>query len=200
MTMTPIILFDVMETLVTEPFRAEIPGLFAVTAEQLVSSLDLDAWDEFEEGRISEAEYLARFFSDRRPVDGDALRACARSAYRWIDGMEDLLRDLKRAGYPMHAFSNYPVWYRMIEDSLQLSRYLDWSFVSCLTGLRKPAPEAYLSAAAALHVQPGDCLFIDDRPVNIDAARVVGMQAILRLDTAGLRRELVKRRLLEADR
>jgi HAD superfamily hydrolase (TIGR01509 family) len=195
MPVRPILLLDVMETLVTEPFRAEIPALFGMTPEQLLAALDLDAWLEFEEGRISEPEYVARFFADRRAVDGQTLRSCVRNAYRWLEGMEQLLAELKQAGFQMHALSNYPVWYQLIDESLHLSRFLDWTFVSCLTGVRKPAPEAYLQAANTLGVEPRECLFIDDRRVNVDAARAVGMDAIQRRETPGLRRELAVRGL-----
>ncbi len=52
-------------------------------------------------------------------------------AYDYIDGMPQLLRRLRAAGFDVHACSNYPVWYRLIESKLQLSRYLDWTFISC---------------------------------------------------------------------
>jgi hypothetical protein len=45
--------------------------------------------------------------------------------------MQQLLQDLHRANVDMHAITNYPVWYKLIEEKLQLSRYLDWTFMSC---------------------------------------------------------------------
>lgn len=194
----PILLFDVMETLVTEPYLVEMPAFFGMTSAELRAALNFDCWIEFEYGRINEAEYLAGSFLDRRAVDGDALLQYVKQAYRWLDGMEALVNELKQAGFQVHAFSNYPVWYRLIEERLQLSRYLSWTFVSCLTGLRKPEPEAYLNAATTLGVSPSDCLFVDDRPVNVDGARSVGMDAILREDTSGVRAQLVERGLLPA--
>lgn len=50
--------------------------------------------------------------------------------------MEPLLARLAAAGVPMHAFSNYPAWWRLIEGKLGLSRYLEWTFVSCHGPLR----------------------------------------------------------------
>lgn len=194
----PILLFDVMETLVTEPYLVEMPAFFGMTSAELRAALNFDCWIEFEYGRINEAEYLTGSFLDRRAVDGDALLQYVKQAYRWLDGMEALVNELKQAGFQVHAFSNYPVWYRLIEERLQLSRYLSWTFVSCLTGLRKPEPEAYLNAATTLGVSPSDCLFVDDRPVNVDGARSVGMDAILREDTSGVRAQLVERGLLPA--
>lgn len=53
------------------------------------------------------------------------------STYRWLDGMEDLVARLSKSGYEMHAVSNYPIWWQIIEDQLRLSRYMAWTFVSC---------------------------------------------------------------------
>lgn len=53
------------------------------------------------------------------------------SCYRYLDGVEPLLVRLKAAGYELHAMSNYPMWFRYIEERLELSRYLSWTFVSC---------------------------------------------------------------------
>ena len=97
-----------------------------------------------------------------------------------MDGVETLLAELKASGYPMYALSNYSCWYRLIEDKLALSRYVAWDFVSCRTGLRKPAAEAYRFAADRLGVRPGECVFVDDRETNVAGALAVGMQAILR--------------------
>lgn len=51
--------------------------------------------------------------------------------YRYLDGMEALLQTLRAQRQTMHIMSNYPLWYREIERKLQLSQYLDWTFISC---------------------------------------------------------------------
>ena len=53
------------------------------------------------------------------------------SAYRYLDGMEELLARLASGGAEVHAFSNYPSWWRQVERRLRLSQYLQWTFVSC---------------------------------------------------------------------
>jgi len=113
--------------------------------------------------------------------------------------MEALVSELFDTGVPMHALSNYPPWYSMIEQRTGLSRFVAWSFVSCHTGLRKPDPKAYLHAAQELGQPMDSLLFIDDRPINCDAARSVGMQAIDFVDARQLRTEFFERGLL-ADR
>lgn len=49
--------------------------------------------------------------------------------------------------------------------------------------LRKPEPEIYLRALAKLKFSPEEVIFVDDMPYNVEAARRLGMQAILFTDS-----------------
>lgn len=51
--------------------------------------------------------------------------------YEFLPGMPELLQQLQGQGTEMHVISNYPEWYRLIEDKLQISQYLPWTFISC---------------------------------------------------------------------
>jgi FMN hydrolase / 5-amino-6-(5-phospho-D-ribitylamino)uracil phosphatase len=172
-----IVLFDVMGTLVHEPFYQDVPRFFGMPLEELRRVRHPDAWIDFERGLIDEAEYARRFFLDGRVLDVEGLKRAMVEAYAWIDGMPELCAELVARRVPLHALSNYSPWYQLIEDKLDISRWVAWTFVSCHTGHRKPEPEAYLGAARALGVAAGDCFFVDDRPVNVDAARALGMPA-----------------------
>lgn len=188
--MTDVLLLDVMGTLVYDPFFADMPAFFGMSLRELLDQKHPDAWVRFEHGEIDESEMLRSFFADGRAYDHDAFVAMVRSSYRYLDGIEPLLADLRAQGVPMHAMSNYPCWYRFIEERLALSRYLEWSFVSCETGLRKPAREAYEHAARTLGVAPERCVFVDDRQKNVDAARAVGMRGVVFQSAEQLRAEL----------
>lgn len=177
--MTPIVLWDVMGTLVHDPFFEEMPRFFEMSFDSLLQAKHPDAWVEFELGARSQEEFLSAFFSDGRRFDWVEFVDAVQRSYRWIPGMKDLLCDLREAGCSMHAFSNYPVWYNLIEDRLQLSRFIEWTFVSCLTGLRKPDPRAYLHVLEKLAVPPAGCLFIDDRATNCEAARQAGIPSLV---------------------
>jgi HAD superfamily hydrolase (TIGR01509 family) len=176
--MKPILLWDVMGTLVHDPFYEEMPEFFDLPFQDLVQTLQPGAWVDFELGNRTEREFLSDFFSDGRTFDHDAFLRTVRNAYRWLPGMEALLADLRAAGHRMHTFSNYPVWYRMIEDRLRVSRFLDWTFVSCLIRLRKPDPAAYVHVLQELGAPPEQCIFIDDRTSNCEAAAAAGIRAI----------------------
>ena len=167
-----------MDTLVRDPFRDVIPGFFDMSLDELLAVKHPSAWVEFERGERDGSSFLRDFFADGRSFDHAAFEAAVKAAYEWLPGMESLLRSLAAKGVPMLALSNYPDWYQWIEERLALGRYLDWGVVSCRTGVRKPHPEAYLGAARAAEVPPSECLFIDDRQSNVDAARAVGMDAL----------------------
>ncbi len=188
--MRPVLLWDVMGTLVHDPFFQEMPEFFGVAFQDLVRQLRPGAWVEFELGRRSEGEFLSDFFADGRSFDHAGFVKTVRDAYRWLPGMERLLAELRDAGYAMHAFSNYPEWYRMIEDRLEVSRFASWSFVSCLTGFRKPDPAAYELVLRELQLCADQCIFVDDRVVNCDAAREAGIQAVCFQDAGTLREAL----------
>ena len=185
-----IILWDVMGTLVHDPFFIEVPEFFGMRLDELIAVKHPTSWLRFEQGRIDEEEMLRDFFADRRPCDGPGLKAAMRAAYRFLPGIEQLLQHLHGLGIPMHTLSNYPQWYELIEDAVGLSRYVQWSFVSCKTGARKPAAEAYEAALAGLGVPASACLFIDDREANCEGARAVGMQALRFTSATALEPEL----------
>jgi len=178
MSSDPVVCFDVMDTLVVDPFHGGLPGFFGLDLEGYLAAKEPGTWAAFETARLSEAQFLETMFRDRRPVDGGALRAFLSGSYRWVDGMQSLLQDLTDAGVEVHAMSNYPVWYHLIEQELGLSRYLQWSFVSWDEGLRKPERRAFARAAARMDAAPERIVFVDDQQANVDSATAEGWRAI----------------------
>lgn len=196
MSQSRVLLLDVMGTLVHDPFYREIPAFFGMSLPELIEAKHPSSWLEFELGQIDESELARRFFADERPVDLPKLKAALLQAYRFLEGVEPLLEQLQRRGVAMHALSNYAPWYRLIEASVGLSRYLSWSFVSCDTGVRKPDPRAYRGAAEALARPASACVFVDDRVINCQAAEAVGMTSVQFTDAATLADELARIGLL----
>lgn len=148
---------------------------------QLLEQKHPDMWVQFESNMISEDYFFENFFRDKRPVDRQGFVDMLRGSYEYLPGMEHLLQRLKDAGHNMKTFSNYPMWYRYIEEELALSRYVDWAYVSCtgpLEGKRKPSAESYQCVidTEGLHNQ---ILFIDDRQSNIKGAKAAGIDGIV---------------------
>jgi HAD superfamily hydrolase (TIGR01509 family) len=182
-----------MDNLVHDPFYKEVLDFFGMSLEELFAIKSKSAWFEFECGRLHEDAMRSLYFKDGRELDLDGLRACMLANYRLLPGVETLLEELQTAGVEMHALSNYPSWYQLVDDATGLSRYLRWSFVSCKTQYRKPEAQAFLGAARSLGRAPDDCVFVDDRPKNCAGARAVGMPAIHFENAEQLRRDLIER-------
>lgn len=187
---SPALLLDVMDTLVRDPFFEDMPKFFGLTFEELLRHKHPTAWVEFEHGEIDEAACMAKFFRDARPFDVSAFKAHVARGYEWLPGIPPLLEELAARGVEMHALSNYPEWWQMIEERLGLSRYVRWTFVSCETRVRKPQPDAYLGAARALGRPVASCVFVDDREDNVRAAWAVGMPGLLFRSAEALRADL----------
>src|SRR5262245_27279245 len=98
-----VILWDVMDTLVVDPFRHVMPGFFEMTLPELLREKHPSAWPQFERSELSEQEFLTCFFKDGRTYDREGFKACIRRSYRWIAGVEPLLAELSRRGMEMHA-------------------------------------------------------------------------------------------------
>ncbi|GAB0497355.1 hypothetical protein MMPV_008687 [Pyropia vietnamensis] len=166
-----------MDTLVVDPFYVDMYAHFGFPSQaEFLAAKHPTTWVDWERGAIGPADAYARFFADRRPVDADAFTAYLRSAYTFLPGVEGLLDDLASGGVPLHVLSNYTDLWREVEAAVGLgARWgVAWTAVSCMTGLRKPEPGAYTAAAAAAGVDPVDCLLVDDRPANVEAAIAAG--------------------------
>jgi putative hydrolase of the HAD superfamily len=95
-----------------------------------------------------------------------------------------------RAGARLALLSNAPEPLARAIDRLPWSQRLEQRYYSCRLGAAKPDPSAFLLVLSDLGAQPGEVLFIDDRPDNTRTARDLGMQAITFTSASALRREL----------
>ncbi|KAL3838552.1 hypothetical protein ACJIZ3_023143 [Penstemon smallii] len=192
----PVLLFDVMSTLVRDPFYDDIPAFFGMSMKELLECKHPTAWIEFEKGLINEMELAQIFFKDGRPIDLEGLKSCMRQGYSYLEGVERLLDDLKKNGYEMHASTNYPIWYEIIEEKLKLSKYLSWTFCSCTMGtilyLFEPDPDFYADVLKHLNVDPKCCIFIDDSMRNVEASLDAGLQGIQFKNVDLLRKDLAR--------
>ncbi len=137
--------------------------------------------DTLERGQLTLEEYLQwTMFYEPRPF----------SIARVIDEMRqlstpftetlDLVRALRdRSGCLLATINN---------ESRELNEYrierfglrdlFSAFFSSCYLGLLKPQPEHYRRAMQITQRSPEQCLFVDDRPMNVEVARILGMQPI----------------------
>ncbi len=68
--------------------------------------------------------------------------------------------------------------------------------LSCEIGLEKPNPKVYELLLQTMHLPPQDIVFIDDKVENVEAAKEMGIDAILFESERKLKGELIKRGIL----
>ncbi|MFJ2415336.1 HAD family hydrolase [Streptomyces brevispora] len=201
------VLFDMDGTLV------DTERLWRQTAEEEARKLGLRLDDEgiaFILGRSvkDSAVYLASLTGDRTDVNRlcDALeRRFAELIQHQIDplpGALPLLDTLHAAGVPTALVSASP---RPIVDTVldALGRHrFATSFAAGETPETKPAPDPYRAAMAALGVDPGHCVAIEDTPTGVASAEAAGCAVVAvpsLTDIVPGPRRTVARSLLDVD-
>ncbi len=141
-------------------------------------------WQRYRSGELSFTGYWAEFaetngYDDWRLLFRDCLPHMPGDEFVHPAAAE-LIRDARSAGLRIGALTN---------DGVGISGHSFFENVPTIAGLDafcdaqqyggKPAPEAYLHAAAELGVDPGAVIFLDDMAYCVDGARAVGMYAVL---------------------
>lgn len=151
----------------------------------------------YDEGKLTGLAFWKKFLSDAGIPEKDGLvqELNLWDARMWTTQNPAMLAwqlALNRRGIKTAILSNMGdnVLANMERTFDWLPRFdvLVWSFQ---LGIAKPDPAIYLHTLRELGVEAGDALFIDDRPVNIEAARALGIRGILFTTVDRLREELV---------
>ncbi len=99
---------------------------------------------------------------------------------RAVEGLITLIEDLHQHQVPLGVASNSPTDYvERVLEALQLRQRFQAVIGSDQVTEGKPAPNVYLATAAALTVDPQDCLAIEDSPTGLQAAVNAGMRCLV---------------------
>ena len=126
-------------------------------------------------GRKVDAARAHALFETALAADMELIRPYADSL--------DTLETLHEQGVPMALLSNLgPGYDRSIRQWLPT-----WlpCFLSFEMGCRKPHPEAFQHVCARMGADPQGVVLVDDKQVNLDAARRLGMEGLLVQRQAG---------------
>ncbi len=116
-----------------------------------------------------------------------------RHAIRSTPGMVDLVEDLRAKGYRVAMLSNTTGRRAEFIRRQGLYSHFDPVLLSCEIGVKKPDRAAYERLLHELEASAYECLFIDDKPENIEAARCLGIDGIVFTTIEALEQELAKR-------
>jgi putative hydrolase of the HAD superfamily len=90
-----------------------------------------------------------------------------------------LLAELAADGRNLALLSNAPSSYGPVFRSREWARPFGHVLVSGEIGVAKPDAAVWQALAYRLGAEPADCLFFDDKKVNVDAATEAGIQGAL---------------------
>src|SRR5262249_41567491 len=149
----------------------------------------------FDSGNVTLEEYLDRtLFYRHRPFSRDAFRDFMFAQSKEYPQSRALLDKLARSGkYFIGAINNEPLELNEFRiQSFQLRRDFQVFFSSCYVHSRKPEELIYRVALRVTQRPPDQCVFIDDRPLNLESPRKLGMNVIHYQDAQQLRVDLQK--------
>jgi len=162
-------------------------------------------WDEYSDrhekvahdieiSRMTLDHYLDRaIFYRPRPFTRDEFRDFIFAQSEPKPDVLKVVEELQKSGRYLMATLNNEILelnlYRI--ERFDLRRYFPVFFSSCFLGLRKPDEAIYRMVLQITQRTPQECLFIDDREVNLECPRELGIKTILFKDAAQLRTELV---------
>ena len=115
-----------------------------------------------------------------------------RQPMRPVDGMAELIAQLKCKGYGIYLLSNAGLPLRQYFRWIPGASYFDGLMVSAEEKMLKPHYEIYHALFERFSLKPEECFFIDDNPVNIEGAACCGMAGtVFKGDITRLKRELL---------
>ena len=151
--------------------------------------------EPLERGKIGFDEYLDRtIFYRPRPFAREVFKDYVFSLSQPDREALALAEELAKSGkYLMATINNESRDLNLYRIQTFGLREIFTAFVSsCFVGLRKPQEAIYRMAVEITQKLPTECCFIDDRALNLDCPRQLGMQTIEMHDAEQLRRDLRK--------
>ena len=154
----------------------------AMLARIANASVRSPLWNEFDRGEWTTEELMAAFIRQDPEIEREL-----HLAYDDIQGMVTKrdyaipwLRELKERGCGVYYLSNFSQKaYEDCQDALDFLPYMDGGILSYRDRLIKPAKEIYELLLSRYGLKAQECVFLDDTPVNVEAAKKLGFEGIV---------------------
>lgn len=152
-------------------------------------------WVRLDRGTISEPEVVTRVCARLPQQLHGAVEEIVTSWWKRpivaVEGMAELIRELKENGYGIYLLSNASLALRSYFPRIPGSECFDGLMVSAEEKLLKPQHEIFEALFHRFGLSAESCFFVDDVPANVEGAQNVGMPGtVFRGDMSRLRREL----------
>lgn len=139
-------------------------------------------WGEFDRGEMDPERLMGEFIRLDPEIEGEL-----RLAYDNIQGMVTgrdyavpWIKGLKNKGYGVYYLSNFSYKaYVECADALDFIPYTDGGILSFQDRVIKPDEEIYKLLLSRYKLKAEECVFLDDTPVNVEAAERLGFAGIV---------------------
>jgi 2-haloacid dehalogenase len=197
----PVIVFDLGGVLIDWNPRHLYRKLFDDEAamERFLSEVCNHDWNLCQDAGRPFAEAVAEL-AERHPEQRPLIEAYWRRWPEMIAGPIDdavlVLVELRRAGLELHALTNWSAeTFWVARERFEFLTWFRSIPVSAEIGLVKPDPRIFGLLLERIGCTAGGCLYIDDNPANVAAARALGFDVIHFQDGRRLRAEMAARGL-----
>ena len=108
-----------------------------------------------------------------------------------VEGMYELVKELKDAGYGLYLLSNASFRQHAYWTRIPCSIFFDGTIISSDEGVMKPRADYFLRALQKFGLNASECFFVDDLPANVEGAHFCGISgAVFHTDVQLLRHQL----------
>jgi putative hydrolase of the HAD superfamily len=151
--------------------------------------------NDFETGRVTLDEYLRRtvFYREHSFTPDDFKKFMFEQSQPFPESLDFLKKLAQTRRYALASLNNES---RELNEyrihTFHLRDYFESFFSSCYLALRKPNVEIYKLALKITQRSPEECVMIDDRGLNLETAKELGMHTIQYKSTSQMRAELEK--------
>lgn len=152
------------------------------TREKILSAVFYNPlWAEFDRGAMSTEEFEEAFVANAPEYEEQI-----RETFRNMGGTTEIMpytmewiKDLKSRGYQLYVISNYAEYmFEQTKHKLEFLSYLDGAVFSYQQKVIKPNRKIFETLLNQYHLKAEECVFIDDRPENVEGAKALGFYGI----------------------
>jgi putative hydrolase of the HAD superfamily len=136
--------------------------------------------DDYHRVLLDEVGVLASpalFEQLRRPLEPTAI-------VELFPEVMEVLIELRERGLRLACVTDNSPEIEALHEGLGIRQFFDVYAISAVLGCTKPDPRMFRHASDRLGLRPGQCLFVDDAPVLVEAASELGYHGIA-LERAG---------------
>ena len=178
------IIFDIGNVLVDFSWKKhyEDCGFDEQMVERLAkATVHSSDWNEYDRGVLTDEQIIDSFVENDPEIevqirktqeDFSGIIIHRETSVPWIQA-------LKEQGYQVLVLSNFShKALTQCRDEMTILDYVDGGILSYRESLIKPDPAIYQLLMERYDLKPEECIFIDDTPLNVEAARKLGIHGI----------------------